>query len=278
VTALRGARAGESAAASRDDQGPRQVPFVDEAGNIAAFAWAGVKGIRHIRPYAAEVLRQASLIATGSVLVIMLITFLTGNSCGLESTAVSRSLGTDPAAPFFSAFCTTREVVPFVFGYILAAKVGCGIVAELGSMQVRQEVEALDVMGIRSMTYLVSTRILACAVVLPIAYAMAVAAGQVGAWLGSLQRFGDTSQGTWEFSFYQALDTSTLIYSGAKGLAISAFVLSVALYYGYTVRGGPVEVGVATARSMAVNLIGATIINLIGTFIFFGTKSNIPVA
>lgn len=247
-------------------------------GQYAEFIWQGVRAMRHLGPYASEVLRQAAVIAAGSTLVIVFTTFLVGNACGLEASATSRALGAGIIAPFFSAICTTREVVPFVFGYILAAKVGCGMVAEIGSMKVREEVDALDVMGVPSIAYLVSSRILASVVVLPLIYIVAVGTGQFGAWLASLVRFGDISQGSWEFAFYIALDPIDLIYTLLKGLAITFFVISVALYYGYNVRGGPVEVGVATARSMGVNLIVVTVVNTVGTFVFWGLNPGLPIA
>lgn len=247
-------------------------------GEFASFTWNGVRGVSRLGPYASEVLRQAAVLASGSALVIIFVTFLVGNACGLEAAAVGRSLGAGVVAPVFSAFCTMREVVPFVFGYILAAKVGCGMVAELGSMQVREEVDALDVMGVPSIHYLVSSRMLAALIVLPFIYLIAVASGQFGAWLMSLIRFGDISQGTWEFAFYTAIAPLDMLYTILKGLLISFFVVTTALYFGYRVRGGPVEVGVATARSMAVNLMLVTFINMVGTFVFWGLSPALPIA
>ena len=83
---------------------------------------------------------------------------------------------------------------------------------------------------------------------LPIAYLVALAAAQGAAWLASFVRFGDVSQGTWEFAFYTALDPMDIVYSVIKGMVLSFAVIVTALYYGYRVRGGPVEVGVATAQ------------------------------
>jgi phospholipid/cholesterol/gamma-HCH transport system permease protein len=216
-------------------------------------------------------------LAVGSVLVIMAIAFLAGGSCGLESTFLARQFGFAPVAGGFSTWCTLREVVPFVFGYILAAKVGCGMVAEIGAMQANEEVDALETIGVRSIPYLVSTRMLAAAIVLPGAYILAVASAYTAAYLMSVIRFGDVSQGTWELFFFNFQDISDLIYSVVKGMVIAGFVVSTALFFGYRVRGGPVEVGVATARSMAVNIVGVTFISMLGTLIFWGANPRIPI-
>jgi phospholipid/cholesterol/gamma-HCH transport system permease protein len=257
---------------------PEHVPAVDAVGRYTAFVLRATLGIRKVGPYTAEVLRQTALIAAGSMLVIVFVSFLAGATCGLEGSALARSLGAGIAGPLFSSFCTTREVVPFIFGFIVAAKVGGGIVAELGAMRVNEEVDALDAMGVSSMIYLVSTRMLAAMLMLPVAYLLSLGAGQAAAWLTSFVRAGDVSQGTWEQVFYTALDPVDIVYSVIKGVVISFFVIITALFFGYRVRGGPVEVGTATAQSMAVNLILVTVLNMIMTFIFWGFNPNLPIA
>ncbi|MFN2611807.1 MAG: MlaE family ABC transporter permease [Solirubrobacterales bacterium] len=259
-------------------EAPERVPAVDSVGDYAGFAWKGLAGIRRVGDYTGEVLRQTALLATGSMLVIVWVSFLAGATCGIEGAAISRTLGAGIAAPLFSAFCTTREVVPFIFGFIVAAKVGGGIVAQLGAMRVNEEVDAMEVMGVPSITYLISTRMVAAAMMMPVAYVLSLGAGQAASWLTSFVRTGDISQGTWEQVFYTALDPIDIIYSVIKGLVISFFVIVTALYYGYRVRGGPVEVGTATAHSMAVNLILVTVLNMIMTFIFWGFNPNLPIA
>jgi phospholipid/cholesterol/gamma-HCH transport system permease protein len=255
-----------------------RILVIDAAGDYAEFAVDGFKGMRKVGDYAGEALRQAALVATGSMLVVVFVSFLAGATCGLEGSAISRAIGTGQAAPIFSAFCTTREVVPFIFGFIVAAKIGGGIVAELGAMRVNEEVDAIEAMGVPSMVYLVSTRMLAAIVMLPIAYLVSLGAAQGAAWLTSLVRFHDVSQGTWENAFYTALDPIDVVYSVVKGLVIAFAVILSALYYGYRVRGGPVEVGVATARSMALNLVLVTVLNMVFTFIFWGFSSSLPIA
>lgn len=256
----------------------RPVDPLYGVGDYAAFVARATRSFGQVRPYSGEVLRQAGILALGSTLVIVLMAFMMGSACGLEASAATRSLGGGATIGVFNAFCTTREVVPFIFGFILAAKVGCGIVAELGSMRVHEEVDAIEVMGIPAIAYLVSTRLLAAMLVVPLVYAVAIIAGQFGAWLVSVAYFANVSQGTFAVGFYAALSPLDLLYSAIKGLTIALLVISVALYYGFTVRGGPVEVGVATARAMAVNLVVATLANMILTLVFWGLDPHIPVA
>jgi phospholipid/cholesterol/gamma-HCH transport system permease protein len=250
--------------------------FLQTTGDIAVFGGRLALELRRAFGHSGEVLRQASLIATGSTAVIMGIAFLAGGSCGLESSSLARAFGASPIAGGFSTWCTLREVVPFVFGYILAAKVGCGMVAELGAMRIDEEVDALEAMGIRSLAWLVATRALACALLLPFVYVLALASAQLAAYLMSVVRFGDVSQGTWELFFFMFQDGWDVLFSLIKGLVIAIFVVVTALYFGYGVRGGPEDVGAATAKSMAVNIIGVTFISMAGTLIFWGANPRLP--
>ena len=257
---------------------PAHIPLVDPAGEFAAFVLKGLGGFRALPRFTAEVLRQIGMLVAGSVLVIVFISFVAGAACGIAAEAVGQVIGAGIIGPLFSSFCVNREIVPFIFGFIVAAKVGGGIVAQLGAMRVNEEVDALEIMGVPSMTYLVSSRMLAAMIVMPIAYLISLGAAEAAAWVGSYVRSGTVSQGTWEFVFYTVTNVQDIGFSFIKGLVISATVVLVALFFGYRVRGGPVEVGTATAQSMAVNLILVTVLNMVLTFLFWGFDPRLPIA
>jgi len=257
---------------------PKHIPLVDATGEFAGFVASGVGGFRHLPKFPAEVLRQVGILVSGSVLVIVFISFIAGASCGIAAEAIGQSIGAGIVGPLFSSFCVNREIVPFIFGFIVAAKVGGGIVAQLGAMRVNEEVDAMEIMGIPSITYLVSTRMLAAIIVMPIAYLISLGAAEAAAWIGSYVRSGTVSQGTWEYIFYTVTNLTDIVFSLIKGMIISAGVILVALYFGYRVRGGPVEVGTATAQSMAVNLILVTVLNMTMTFLFWGFNPRLPIA
>jgi phospholipid/cholesterol/gamma-HCH transport system permease protein len=247
-------------------------------GEWGQFMWAAIRETRRLGPLAAEVLRQAGIIATSSTLVIVFVTFLIGGSCGVEASFIGQQIGAGIAAPFFAAVCTIQDIVPLLFGMILAAKVGCGMVAELGAMRVNEEVDAIDVMGISSIAYLVSTRLVAASIVIPPVYLVSVASAQFGAWLTSLVRFHAVSAGTYRVAFFIGLHPIDVVYSTVKGVVIFLVVLATALYYGYRVRGGPVEVGEAAARSMRVNLVLIALMNGVLSLILWGFRVPFPIA
>lgn len=257
---------------------PDHVPLIDATGEFTSFVVRGFSGFRQLPQYSAEVLRQIGLLVAGSVLVIVFISFIAGASCGIAAEAIGQAVGAGIVGPLFSSFCVNREIVPFIFGFIVAAKVGGGIVSQIGAMRVNEEVDAMEIMGVPSMVYLVSTRMLAAMIVMPVCYLISLGAAEGAAWIGSYVRSGTLSQGTWEFVFYTVTNLTDIALSMVKGMVISAAVILVALYFGHRVRGGPVEVGTATAQSMAVNLILVTVLNMTMTFLFWGFDPRLPIA
>ena len=141
-----------------------------------------VYGLRVFR-FFGEALRQAGILILSSTLVIWGLVFIIGLQCGIEGAYFNRSVGAPAYAGVFSAWCDLRELVPYAFGYMMAAKVGTGIVAELGSMRISDEIDALEVMGIDSMLFLCATRLLAAWMVLPFMYIAAVGAGFFASYL-----------------------------------------------------------------------------------------------
>ena len=133
---------------------------VGEVGRFGSNVVRDVWGFRVFR-FFGETLRQSGILIISSTLVIWGLVFIAGlGSCGIEGAYFTQSQGAPDYAGVFTAWCNLREVVPYVFGYMMAAKVGTGIVAELGAMRISDEIDALEVMGVDSMTFLCATRLL----------------------------------------------------------------------------------------------------------------------
>src|SRR5207244_7568819 len=148
-----------------------------------------------------------------------------------------------------SARCARGELVPYAFGYMMAAKVGTRIVAELGSMRISDEIDALEVMGINSMVFLCGTRLLASWLVLPFMYIAAIGAGFFASYLAVVLQIGEVSSGGFLLIFWMFQNPPDLLYSVIKAMAMATVIVLVGCYYGYHAGGGPVGVGRATAKS-----------------------------
>jgi phospholipid/cholesterol/gamma-HCH transport system permease protein len=235
-----------------------------------------VFGLRVFR-YFGEGLRQAGVLILSSTLVIWGLTFIIGLQCGIEAAYFNRSTGAPAYAGVFAAWCDLRELIPYAFGYMMAAKVGTGIVAELGSMRISDEIDALEVMGISSMTFLCATRLLAAWMVLPFVYLAGIGAGFLASYLAVVQQIGEVSSGGYSLIFWMFQNPPDLLYSVIKGMAMATVIVLVGCYYGYTASGGPVGVGTATAKSMVLNIVLVHIIGMLGTQIFWGANPRAPI-
>jgi phospholipid/cholesterol/gamma-HCH transport system permease protein len=247
--------------------------WIANFGEIAKFSGrvlGQVYGLRVFR-FFGEALRQAGILILSSTLVII------GLQCGIEGAYFNRSVGAPAYAGVFSAWCDLRELVPYAFGYMMAAKVGTGIVAELGSMRISDEIDALEVMGIDSMLFLCATRLLAAWMVLPFMYIAAVGAGFFASYLAVVQQIGEVSSGGFFLVFWMFQNPPDLLYSVLKGMFMATAIVLVGCYYGYTAGGGPVGVGTATAKSMVLNIVLVHLIGMLGTQLFWGANPRAPI-
>ncbi len=251
----------------------------DAFGQLLRFSGRTLRGIGtgRVLKFTGETIRQAGILITGSVLIVLGLVFILGLQCGIEGAYGSRTVGAASTVGAFTALCDLREVTPYAFGYMMAAKVGTGIVAELGSMRISDEIDALEVLGIDSVVFLCATRLLAMWLVLPFVYLIAVAVGFFGSYIAVVQQIGEVSPGGYFQIFWQFQDKLDLLYSSVKGMAMAVLVVLVGCYYGYNAGGGPVGVGTATAKSMVANIIGIHVIGLLGTQLFWGGNARAPI-
>jgi phospholipid/cholesterol/gamma-HCH transport system permease protein len=227
--------------------------------------------------FVGETLRQAGVLIVGSAIIVLALVFILGLQCGIEGAYAARTVGAPSSTGAITAICDLREVIPYAFGYMMAAKVGTGFVAEIGTMRIAEEIDALEVMGIDSLLYLGATRLLATWVVLPFLYMSAVALGFLASYMADVIQLGQVSKGGYLQLFWQFQSPIDFLYSGIKCMAMSTFIVLVCIYYGYHVSGGPVGVGRATARSMLVNILGIHLIGMVGTQLFWGGNARAPI-
>ena len=251
----------------------------DRFGGAAGFFGKVTRGSggRRILPYGAEVLRQAGILTTGSVLIVLGLCFALGLVVGIEGSYGARLIGAPSAAGAFTAIGDLREITPYAFGYMMAAKVSTGFVAEIGTMRITEEIDALEVMGINAPVYLCSTRLTATWIVLLPVYAIAILVSFIGSYIAVVLEVAQVSGGGYLELFWKFQSPDDYLFSAIKALSMATFVVLVGCYYGYHVRGGPVEVGRSTAKAMVVNLIGVHVIGILGSQLFWGGLPRLPI-
>ncbi len=252
---------------------------VGNAGEMVQFAMRVLKNIFNLKVFhfTGELIRQAGLLIVSSGAVIVSMIFVIGLQCGIEGGYNTAAVGAPAYAALFTAWCDLRELVPYVFGYMMAAKVGTGIVAELGAMRISEEIDALEVMGVDSLTFLCATKLLAAWIVLPFLYVAGIAAGFFGSYIAVVEQLAQVSSGGYLQLFWQFQNPPDLLFSLTKAMLMSTVIVLVGCYYGYNTSGGPVGVGTATAKSMAVNIVLVHIIGMVLTQVFWGSNPRSPI-
>lgn len=246
-------------------------------GEILRFSWQVTRSLPEVRAHWTEVVRQAAILVLSSALIIWAMQFVMGTMCGTEAIYTLKQVGAPIYSGIFNAWCAVRELVPYMWGYILAAKIGCGLVAEIGSMRIAEEVDALEVMGVDSRSYLVGTRVVAAWLSMPFLYAVSLGMMSLGEILVTVYYVGGVSPGGHMYIFWLYQNPLDFMYSMIKGMTMGTAIVFVACYYGYTVRGGSVEVGKNTARSMVLNMVLIHMIGALGTQLFWGLSPNAPI-
>jgi phospholipid/cholesterol/gamma-HCH transport system permease protein len=258
-------------------EAPRQ--WLDSFGEISRFGMriAGLVYSGRVFKFFGESLRQAGILIFGSALIIWAFVLILGLQCGLQGAYFNRSIGAPSLAGLFSAYCDLREGLPYAFGYILSAKVGTGIVAEIGAMRISEEIDALEVMGIQPLTFLCATRLLGAWIALPFLYLVGIVIIYGASYISVVHQVGDVSSGGYLLIFWMYQSPTDLIFSLVKGMVMATVIVLVGCYYGYTASGGPIGVGTATAKSMVFNTVAVHIIGMLGTVIFWGANPRAPI-
>jgi phospholipid/cholesterol/gamma-HCH transport system permease protein len=183
------------------------------------------------------------------------------------------NIGVEALTGFLSAFLNVRMIAPSTAGLALAATIGAGATAQLGAMRINEEIDALEVMGIRSVTYLASTRIIAGVLVVIPLYAVAVLMSFIAAKFLTIYVYGQ-SRGVYEHYFSTFLRPKDLLWSFVAALTMAVGVMVVHTYYGFTATGGPAGVGEAVGRSVRSSMIVTAFVTLMISLSVYGQSGN----
>jgi phospholipid/cholesterol/gamma-HCH transport system permease protein len=251
---------------------------ITTGGEIAQFSGRTIKELPDVRRFSAEVLQQTAILILSSGLIIWVMQFVMGAVCGVEASYSLKQIGAPLYSGVFNAFCSIRELAPYMWGYIFAAKVGCGLVAEIGSMKISDEIDALEVMGIKSRSYLVGTRVVAAWIAMPFLYTVGLGVMYISMYLVTVVQLGGVSSGGYNYIFWLYQNPLDFVYSMVKVMSMGTAIVFVGCFYGYTATGGSIGVGRNTAKSMMLNMVLIHVIGLLGTQLFWGLSPNAPIA
>jgi phospholipid/cholesterol/gamma-HCH transport system permease protein len=185
--------------------------------------------------------------------------------------------GTSAFTGFLSAYFNTREIAPLVAGLALSATVGCGFTAQIGAMRINEEIDALEVMGVPSLPFLVTTRIIAGFIAVIPLYVLGLLTSYFATRMIATQAYGQ-SAGTYDHYFNLFLPPQDVLWSFLKVLVFAVVIILTHCYYGYRASGGPAGVGLAVGRAVRFSIVAVNIIDLFLSLAIWGSTTTVRIA
>lgn len=267
--------------------GRAPLNVLDRAGEQMSFYTRAIGWIPHtLVHYRKEVLRLLAEVTFGSgalaviggtIGVIVMMSGFTGVVVGMQGFAALEQLGSSVLTGFLSAYVNTRELAPIVAALALSATVGCGFTAQLGAMRISEEIDALEVMAVPSVPFLVTTRMIAGFVAVIPLYIVGLLAAYLSSRLITTVVNGQ-SAGSYDHYFNMFLPPEDVLYSFAKVLIFAFILILIHCYYGYHASGGPAGVGVAVGRAVRTAIVTIAVLDFFLSLAIWGTTTTVRVA
>jgi phospholipid/cholesterol/gamma-HCH transport system permease protein len=248
-----------------------------EAGELTRFAGQSIVALPGAAGFASEALRQASLMLRGTIPLMFIMQLFQGAVIGTFGFFLLRGIGAGDFFGLATGVVGPRQTACTMFGYVFAAKICCGITAELGAMKIQQEVDALESTGVDPRRYLIGTRLVGVLIFAPIAAFVSLVATIVGAYLIVVVLLGGISANTYLTVHWSVQGFGDSIFVMLTCTTIALITAIVACFYGLRTTGGPASVGTSVARSLVVNLILLHVIAAFGAVVVFGTDAKLPI-
>lgn len=275
------------AAAGRFPRARRRISnasrSVDRVGEQALFfARAIGSAPRALMHYPRETLRLIAEISMGTgalaviggtVVIVGFLTLFTGGTIAVQGYSSLGNIGVEALTGFFAAFINVRIAAPVIAGIGLAATIGAGSTAQLGAMRVSEEIDALEVMAVPSVPYLVSTRVMAGMIAIVPLYSLAVIASFIASRFATVVLYNQ-SGGVYDHYFSTFLIPTDILWSFAQAIVMAIAIMLIHTYYGFTATGGPVGVGVAVGNAVRSSLIAVVTVTLLISLAVYGGSGS----
>jgi phospholipid/cholesterol/gamma-HCH transport system permease protein len=242
---------------------------------LAGIPFAAVHYRREVIRLIAEISMGAGTLAMigGTVVIVGFLTLAAGGTLAVQGYSSLGNIGIEALTGFLAAFINVRIAAPVVAGIGLAATFGAGVTAQLGAMRINEEIDALEAMAIRPISYLVSTRIVAGMMAITPLYCIAVILSFVASQFTTTFLFGQSS-GLYQHYFNTFLNPIDLLWSFLQAALMAITILLIHTYYGYFAAGGPAGVGVATGNAVRTSLIVVVSVTLLVSLSIYGSNGN----
>ncbi|WP_433662325.1 ABC transporter permease [Nocardia sp. CA-128927] len=259
------------------------APF-ESAGFVLDFLWQALSSIPlTLRRYRGETLRAVTdmtwgrgslIVGGGTVPMLIVLGLAMGAGTGIQAFAALDLVGLGSVSGVVSAFANTRELAPIAAAVGFAAQAGCRMTAEIGSMRISEEIDALESLGLRSIPFVVTTRVIAGAVAIVPTFLIALILSYLACDTVVVLLHGQAG-GVYDHYFFQFTSGYDILAATIKILIFGVAVILIHCYYGFFATGGPEGVGIASGRAVRASFVAIIGLDMVLTLLLWGINSSI---
>ncbi|MGA6204128.1 ABC transporter permease [Nocardia testacea] len=257
---------------------------VDSLGFALSFSWQVLSAIpTTLKHYRRQTLRAIGdttwgkgslIVGGGTVPMLVLLGMVLGASVGIESYGTLNMIGLGPLTGVVSSFANTRELAPIIAAVGFAAQAGCRMTAEIGSMRISEEIDAMECLGLRSIPFVVTTRVLAGVVAIVPTFLVTLILSYLACAAIVVGVHGQAS-GVYQHYFDQFVSGPDIAAAVLKVLIFGVAVILIHCYQGFFAVGGPEGVGIASGRAVRASFVAIITLDMLLSLIIWGFSSPV---
>ena len=248
--------------------GRKVADILEFAGGFTLLSWETLKTIARLRIRFGETLNQCYLLGYQSLIIVLLTSLFTGMVFSLESALTAVQYGFGSFVGGIVSYTVVRELGPMLSAVVVAGRVCAAIAAELGSMEVTEQIEALKSLGLTPVRFLVVPRLLALMIMLPL---LAIFADVIGVWGGQWIAHAQAHISYTDFmsSARQTVGFIDVVKGLFKSLIFAIVIVMIGAYHGLTTKGGAAGVGKAATSAVVTCIILIFILNFVMSYFLY---------
>lgn len=244
------------------------LTIVSNIGKYMLMMWEVFSKPQRLSIFWKRFIEEVNIIGVSSFPIVMLMSVFMGGVIALQ-TASNMDL---PLLPEYTIGYITRqstilEFSPTIISLILAGKIGSSVSSEIGMMRVTEQIDALEIMGVNSLNYLVFPKIMAAVFFFPIIIIFSMLLSMLGGWL-SLVSTGLSSSESYIYGLRSFFRVYSVYYALSKTVVFGFLIISVSSFYGYYAKGGAIDVGRSSTKAVVYSSISILVANFLITQMF----------
>ncbi|WP_433760330.1 ABC transporter permease [Nocardia sp. CA-135398] len=257
---------------------------IDSIGFMLSFCWQVLSAIpltlKHYRTQTIRAISETTwgrgslIVGGGTVPMLILLGMVLGAAVGIQSYGTLNMIGLGPLTGIVSSFASTRELAPIIAGIGFAAQAGCRMTAEIGSMRISEEIDAIECLGLRSIPFVVTTRVIAGVVAIVPTFLITLILSYLSCTLVVVGVHGQAS-GVYQHYFSQFVSGPDIAAAVLKVMVFGIAVILIHCYQGFFATGGPEGVGIASGRAVRASFVAIITLDMLLSLVIWGFSATI---